>query len=246
MTPVTATRDLSQEKGYDHNDPRLRTGAGGLTVWTLQNMAQKNSEELDELFDNGVTLNALPVGLAAGTAARVFDFDNKLISELLDCITGKSWRGKVFFISKNKRVSQGRNRIRESMLIPNSRIVPMCKFVTKLLDSHPLAPRAKSNVVILNYADSLTRPYLFERLVSKVPVYDVQVAVPGKYGPVYIGKTWYGKYDKTNGEFIASDPDKLIARYFLDFNPEAIKEQKEKHWDGGEEDLLDPIPEIDD
>jgi len=40
-------------------------------------MAQeKRFEELDRLFDNGVTMNALPVGLAAGTAARVFDFDN--------------------------------------------------------------------------------------------------------------------------------------------------------------------------
>lgn len=119
----------------------------------------------------------------------------------------------------------------------------MAKFDTMLLDSHPLAPRAKSSVVILNYFDPLTRPYLQERLVSKIPVYDVQVAVPGKYGPVYIGKTWFGKYAK-NREFTASDPNKLIARYFLDFNPQAVKEQREKHWDGGEEDVLDPIPEI--
>lgn len=80
--------------------------------------------------------------------------------------------------------------------------------------------------------------------MSKVPVFDVQVAVPGKYGPVYIGKTWLGKYTK-NREFTATDPNKLIARYFLDFNPEAVKEQKEEHWDGSEEDVLDPLPEID-
>ena len=231
--------------GYNHNDPRLKTGDGGLTIWTLQDMAQeKRFEELDELFDNGLSMNALPVGMAAGAAARVFNSDNKLISELLDCIASKNWRGKVFFISTNGRVSQGRNRIRESLLLPNSRIVPMAKFDTMLLDSHPLAPHANSNVVILSYSDPLTRPYLQERLVSKIPVYDIQVAVPGKYGPVYIGKTWLGKYDK-NGKFTASDPNKLIARYFLDFNPDAVKEQKEKHWDGGEEDVLDPIPEID-
>jgi hypothetical protein len=243
---MNAMRDIILESvGYDHNDRRLKTGIGGLTIWTLQNMAQeKRFDELDELFDNGVTMNALPIGMAAGTAARVFDSDNKLISELLDSIASKNWRGKVFFTSTNKRVSQGRNRIKESLLLPNSRIVPMCKFDTMLLDSHPLAPRAKSSVVILSYPDPLTRPYLQERLVSKIPVYDIQVAVPGKFGPVYIGKTWFGNYDK-KGEFTASDPNKLIARYFLDFNPEAVKEQREKHWDGGEEDVLDPIPEID-
>jgi hypothetical protein len=70
-------------------------------------MAQeKRFEELDRLFDNGVTMNALPVGLAAGTAARVFDFDNKLISELLYSFPGKNWRGNVFFASKNPRASR--------------------------------------------------------------------------------------------------------------------------------------------
>jgi hypothetical protein len=236
---------LTKAAGYDHNDPALKTGDGGLTVWTLQNMAQeKRFAELDKLFDDGLTMNALPVGLAAGAAARVFDTDNKLITELLDYITGKNWRGKVFFKSRNAKISQGRNRIKESLLLPNARIVPMAKFDTMLLDSDPLAPRARSSVVILNYHDPLTRPYLQERLVSKIPVYDVQVAVPGKYGPVYIGKTWFGKYDE-HGQFTASDPNKLIARYFLDFNPEALEEQQQKHWDGADEDLLDPIPEID-
>jgi hypothetical protein len=207
-------------------------------------MAQeKRFDELDRLFDNGLTMNALPVGLAAGAAARVFDFDNKLINELLDSFTGKNWRGKVFFASKNPRVSQGRNRIKESLLFPRSRVVPMAKFETMLLDSHPLSPRAQSSVVILSYPDCLTRPYLQERLVSKVPVYDIQVAVPGKYGPVYIGKTWFGRYNNS-GQFTASDPNKLIARYFLDFNPEALKEQKEEHWDECDEDILDPLPEV--
>ena len=183
---MNAMRDIPLKSvGYDHNDPRLKIGDGGLTIWALQDMAQeKRFEELDGLFNDGITMNALPVGICAGTAARVFDTDNKLISELLDYITGKNWRGKVFFISKNNRVSEGRNRIRESLLIPNSRIVPMAKFDTMLLGSHPLAPRAKSSVVILNYFDPLTRPYLLERLVSKIPVYDIQVAVPGKYGQI--------------------------------------------------------------
>ena len=231
--------------GYEHDDPSLRTGADGLTVWTLHEMCQgKQFNELNDLFNNGLTMNSLPVGLAAGTAARVFDLDNKAIAEALDGLTGKNWRGKVFFPSNNKRVSEGRNRMKAHLVLPYSPIVPMCKFDTKLLDSHPLTPKAKSNVVILSYPDPETRPYWQELAFTKVQVYDVQVAVKGKYGPVFIGKTWFGKYDK-QGEFTASNPDKLIAWYFIDFNDGALKEQQEKHWDGSNEEFLDPLPHVD-
>ena len=110
--------------GYDYDDPSLRTGDGGLTVWTLHEMAQrKQFKELNDLFNNGLTMNSLPVGLAAGAAARVLDIDNKVIAEALDSFAGKNWRGKVFFPSNNKRVSKGRNRIKASVLLPNSPIV---------------------------------------------------------------------------------------------------------------------------
>ena len=227
--------------GYDHDDPRLRTRKGGLTVWTLHEMAEeKQFDKLNDLFNNGLTMNSLPVGLAAGTAARVFDIDNKIVAEALDALT-RNCRGKVFFPSNNKKISKGRNRIKASPLLPNARIVPMAKFDAMLLGSHPLVPEAKSNVVILNYADPETRPYWQETALTKVQVFDVQVAVKGKYGPVFIGKTWLGKYDK-QGKFTASNPDKLIAWYFIDFNDGAIREQREKHWDGSEEEFIDPLP----
>jgi len=232
-------------KRYDHNDPSLKTGEGGLTVWDLHEMAKrKQFKDLNDLFNNGLNMNSLPVGLAAGTAARVLDIDNKVIADALDSLTGNTWRGKVFFSSNNKKVSKGRNRVKASVLLPNSPIVPMLKFDTMLLDSHPLVPEAKSNLVILSYPDPETRPYLLERAFMKVQVYDIQVAVRGKYGPVFIGKTWFGKYDK-QGEFTASNPDKLIAWYFLDFNDGGLKEQQESHWDGSEEELLNPIPHVD-
>jgi hypothetical protein len=230
--------------GFNHDDPSLKTGAGGLTVWTLREMAgDRRFNELNDLFNNGLTMNSLPVGLAAGAAARVLDLDNKLIADALDHVTGKNWRGKVFFTSNNKRVSEGRNRIRASLLLPNSPIVPMCKFDTMLLDSHPLTPEAKSNVVILSYPNPGTRPYWQELAFTKVQVYDVQVAVKGKYGPVFIGKTWVGKYDK-DAKFTASNADKLIAWYFIDFNDGALKEQQEKHWDGSSEEFLEPLPHV--
>jgi len=119
----------------------------------------------------------------------------------------------------------------------------MMKFTTMLLDSHVLAPRAKSNLVSLTYQNPLTKPYWQERLAAKLQAIDLQVAVKGKYGPVYIGKTWFGKYDK-NGNFTANDPKKVVGRYFIDFNEGALKEQRESHLDGSEEEVLDPIPHI--
>jgi len=234
-----------QQKGYDHNDPSLRTGVGGLTVWDLKKMAlEKRFSELEDLFENGLRMNALPVGMSAGAGIGLLAGDNKLIAEWLDSFADKNWRGKIYFSSNDKKVSEGRNRFRKSFVLPHSPFVPMLKFKTMLLDSHPLAPRAKSNLVVLNYADPLTKPYLHELLVVKIQGFDAMVAVRGKYGPVFVGKTWLGKYDK-DGEFTASDPDKLAGWYFLDFNEEALKEQREEHWDGSQEEILDPIPHID-
>jgi hypothetical protein len=63
-----------------------------------------------------------------------------------------------------------------------------------------------------------TRLYWLELVSSKLRVYDVQVAVRGKYGPVFIGKTWSGRYDK-NGEFTAFGPNQtgvvIYALYLL-------------------------------
>src|SRR5262245_26717294 len=117
--------------GYDHNDPSLRAGSGGLTVWDLKQMAQeKRFSELDNLFDNGLTMNALPVGMAAGTPFPLLAGDN-VFAEWLDYFSEKNWRGKIYFSSTNKKVSQGRNRIRKTFLLPNSPFVPMFKFTTK-------------------------------------------------------------------------------------------------------------------
>src|SRR5262245_56242200 len=243
MATLSASKE-SRIAGYDHDDPSLRTGDGGLTIWDLQKMAQERRlDELNDLFNDGLTMNALPVGVCAGTVARVFDLNVATLPEWLDWFAEKHWRGKIYFSSNNKRVSEGRNRVRESLVNPRSPFIPMCKFQTTLVDSHPLAPKAKSNIVILNYANPLTKPYPLERIVANVPLIDLMVAVKGKYGSVVIGKTWLGRYDE-KGEFTASNPDKLSNWYFLDFNEGALREQRESHLDGSSEEMLDPIPHV--
>jgi len=259
---------MSKKKSgrHSHGDPSLRTGEGGLTVWTLQRMVQEEQyDELDKLFNNGLTMAALPVGLAAGTAVPTLGFGSSLIPKVLDNLTiqskylevdskqffqnllcslaGRVWRGKVFFPSNNKSASEGRNRVRKSLVLPRSPIVPMARFETMLLDRDPLAADATSNVVVLNYAHPETKPYWIEMILNEVQVYDVQVAVRGKYGPIFLGKTWLGTYDK-KGQFTALDPGQLTARYFLDFNESALKEQREEHWDGSEEEFVDPMPHV--
>jgi hypothetical protein len=231
-------------------------------------LQEKRYNELNRLFDNGLTMNSLPVGISAGGGGAAFDGASLFpwsipFADLvpygywpmknmgIDLINGWSsrfalwlWRGKIFFSSNNKKVSQGRNRMRKSPFDPFSPFVPMAKFTTMLLESHPVAPRAKSNLVVLNYSDPTTRSYLVEILATQVHGYDVMVAVKGKYGPVFVGKTWLGKYDD-RGEFTAHDPSKIIGYYFLDFNKAAVSEQREYHLDGSEEEVLDPIPHVD-
>ncbi|MBC7372134.1 MAG: hypothetical protein H7326_11240 [Bdellovibrionaceae bacterium] len=71
----------------------------------------------------------------------------------------------------------------------------------------------------------------------------MSVPVQGKYGIVYIGKTWLGDYDK-QGNFTARYPDNLMAWFFLDFNPQSLNIQQQQHWDGSKETKLDPLPHV--
>src|SRR5262249_25010367 len=100
---------------------------------------------------------------------KYLNVDSKqLVGDATEYFVGKCWRGKIFFQSNNKRVSKGRNRIKESLLVPNSPIVPQAKFDTMLLDSHPLAKGATSNLVVLSYTDPQTRPYWAELVATKI------------------------------------------------------------------------------
>ena len=112
---------------FDHNDPSLKTGLGGLTVWDLKRMVEeKRFSELENLFNNGLNMNSLPVGYAAGAAFGLLGGESKLITEWLDILVDRNWRGKVFFSSNDKRVSQGRNRI--NFAPPRTKVVEPDQF----------------------------------------------------------------------------------------------------------------------
>lgn len=215
-----------------------------ITVWSLQTLAQSGRLDiLNDLFNNhGLNIQQLPTGYAAGTGARVFDLGTPLFSKLIDDLTGANWRGKIFYPSENPVQSMGLNRIKQTLVLKTA-ITPMASFVTQLLPRHPLTPEAKSNVVILNYAKPITKNYWQELALTQIEVYDIMVPVQGKYGPIFIGKTWLGSYAKDRS-FRAGDSNQLIAWFFLDFNPEALAVQQKEHWDGAKENVVNVLPRM--
>lgn len=233
----------SRDNGNPWNAADQRLKRGELTIWKLQEMAVAGKfAEINELFNHGLTMDHLPMGYSAGTGVP-FPTTDASVKKMLDWLTGLNWRGKIFYDSGKPNVSHGFNRILK--FPPGREVLPTAKFVTTMIDINEdqhdfdqpeLARGATSNFVVLNYADPVAGVnWPVEHALTLIPVYDVMVAVPGKYGPLYVGKTWLGKYDKKTHVFHANNPDSLIAYYFLDFNEEALNEQKANHWAGGKE-----------
>lgn len=205
--------------------------------------------------EEAVSLSRLPVGYSAGTGLpfpgfKVLPGYDEIAKKALSFLTGRNWRGKIF-CPGDAMQSHGYNRIldidlgeaKELVLhgFASIPIMPVASFRTYLInpdDPRDLARNlpggVRSNVVILNYAEPSTkaqshRPFNAVEGILQIPhggqVFDVMVAVRGKYGPLYLGKTWLGKYDPDSKEF-KPDWDALVARYFLDFNAGALEAQK--------------------
>lgn len=259
-----ATNGVSRSPSADMSVGSECDDMGDISIWSLKCMAQsKQVDKLEELFNNGERMDRLPEGYAAGAGARVFNSKTPLGQALLDGITGKDWRGKMFFPSLDGKVSMGLNRIRGNF--PGSHVVPMASFVTELVEPDQIidyekmipgivaknATRTadkKANLVILNYSKPVTTGEFWQELaldgdgLLHIQVYDVMAGVRKKNGHlIYIGKTWLGEYNDKH-EFHTDRPDRLIAWFFLDFDPEVVAYQKANHWDRSEEDKLDPLP----
>ena len=220
------------------NQPTSANDCGGLkpndlTIWTLQKMANdKKIDTLNCLFNHkSIAITKLPVGYAAGTAARVFD------RPILSGPTGFAWKGKIFFPSEDPTISKGLNRIRHHL----GRYKPTASFVTKLVPSHALVEGQIDSgkpIVVLNYTDPVSeKNYAVEGLLKKIQVYDLMVPVPGKNGDIYIGKTWRGQYNKKTKVFNVYNPDELTAWFFLDFSQAALNEQEDRQVDKSEDEV---------
>lgn len=229
------------------------TMASDLTVWKLKEMAEQakstgDESALEDIFYNqSLSLPRLPVGYSAGTgilrAQEHFEQmgDNlverlqgialyRSTTEIQDLLIGKKWKGKIFYNSFNGLESVGKNRIQQTILF-QSEIYPQGSFETKLIDSHKLVPGQTQNMVILSYPRPCGRDRCrgVEEIVKNIGILDIMVAVPGKYGPLYVGKTFEGHY-RPDGSFTGG---RFIAWYFLDFNKEALEYQKKHHWEDG-------------
>jgi len=239
---------------YHADDPALRTGEGGLTIQILQTMARNHEfDKLNDLFNHGVSMDSLPVGFSAGKGDAFPNVPGD-VEYMLQFFIGTAWKGKFFFKSDDPKVSHGSNRIESLQAsVPPHGPKPVAKFKTYLLErgertdvfGQDLAVGATSNFVVLNYAhpvmehsnNSFVESLLQTGNTGAIPVFDVMVAVPGKYGPIYVGKTWKGTYDLKTETFTADDPTSLIAYYFLDYNKGALDEQAANwHWVEGKED----------
>ena len=226
------------------------------SIWNLKDIAEGGGDglkSLNELFiSKGEKIAKLPEGYAAGTAARVLTATQPkwplggvtgldIATRAIDFIVGEHWRGK-YFCKGDGTSCEGKNRIRESLLLDDSQLVQMGRFDCQLLmreevkkdqNASRLAHEVKNgSVITLNYADPYSRPYLLEIALALVlPVYDVMVAVEGptEHEFVYIGKSWRGSYDGTC--FTPANQDEILAWFFLDFSPKALKEQRDDHWD---------------
>jgi hypothetical protein len=232
-----------------------------LTVWELQDMSktEQGRRAIDEMFEGPGDLDAtvLPTGPAAGAGASVFNINFEPLDTVLKFLVKDNWKGKVFFPSADGQLSMGLNRIANAKIEnglnnpeqsdPNYtvNVDHIASFVTYLQDRGP----GRAKMVILNYSEPRTEKSTWhELLLDKwIEVYDVMVPVKGKYGTIYLGKTWQGHYNPSNHKFTANNPDKLIARFYLDFNPGALAAQhtvdhwnNTNVWDGDE-----PVPAFD-
>lgn len=257
---VDCSQLTTQKKVWDANDLQLK--CGDLTVEKLQAMALTAQQTgdwgpLNNLFNHGLNMSSLPIGYSAGKGIPFPILKNEALNKALEALTADHWRGKIFFDSGDPTQSHGLNRISPLYLLgPFRHYTPMAAFQTYLLTpddakgifTQPqLATGITSNYVVLNYAlpkekmgdpaidkarDPAVETVLTLNYPAGAPVFDVMVAVPGKYGPVYVGKTWLGKYDlhQKGHPFTARNVDQLIAWYFLDFNQGALDAQMGNDW----------------
>ncbi|MBI3548989.1 MAG: hypothetical protein HY078_08120 [Elusimicrobia bacterium] len=215
---------FSKDEVFQASDKRLAVGAEGITINELSALAkEKKFDVLEKLFkEYAVTVACLPHGHSAGAPGGVFvEHVRTGVSGAFTELAGLLWQGKVFSPGAGpecRSESNGENRVSALEYI---------KFVPRLIGKSSLASTRASNMVELNY--SAPGVGVLPLAVRALGVYDLMAAVPGKYGPLYIGKTWLGRYNKGNApdSFVKYRNSKQVAWFFLDFSEGALNDQKQ-------------------
>lgn len=240
---------------YLDSDESLRVEGDGITIEDLQALARevpgdaRYRELLVRIFNEyGVSMSYLPRGFSAGLGAAIDLADEVDASDVLEHLTGNIWYGKYFERpGQCLRLTRGANRIGDHLRIDFvARLLPRDQIERFVASADSLDIRARSNYVDLNYASamaqmrrtSLQEPHAYTEdtfpvlrrmagLVERLGVYDLGVVIPGRHGPVLVGRTWLGEYaDNAEQTYSAASLDgRQIAWFFLDFNEGAIESQ---------------------
>ena len=240
---------------YLESDEALRVGGDGITIEDLQAIAHEAPrdaryvEVLLKIFNEyGVSMSYLPRGFSAGLGASIDLADNVDASDVLEHLTGRLWFGKYFEQpDRCFRLTRGANRIGRHLRIDFvARLIPRDRIENFVESPESLDIRARSNFVDLNYASTLPaqrrtgldQPHThtddgvlglrrMAGLVERLGVYDLGVVIPGRHGPILVGRTWLGEYaDNAERTYSASALEgRQIAWFFLDFNEGALATQ---------------------
>lgn len=240
---------------YLATDEALVVAADGITIADLQAIAHeaprdpKNVELLLKIFNEyGVSMSYLPRGYSAGRGAAIDLSDRVDASNALEHLTGSAWFGKYFERPDEcRRTTRGANRIGKHARVDFvARLIPQDRIASYVTDPESLDIHARSNYVDLDYKStqpgkrrtSLDEPNThtddnfpvlssIAGLVERLGVYDLCVVIPGRHGPILVGRTWLGEYaDNTEETYTASSLDgKQIAWFFLDFSEAALAQQ---------------------
>ena len=241
---------------YLETDASLIVGDDGITIQDLQAIAHEAPDDpryhdlLVRIFNEyGVSMSYLPRGFSAGLGASIDLSENVDASNVLEHLTGQLWYGKYFERPDEcSRIARGANRIAGSARIDFvARLIPQHLVDRYVANPKELDIDARSNYVDLDYKntqpgkrrtgleepntysdDSLPVLRLLAGLVERLGVYDLAVVIPGKNGPILVGRTWLGDYaDNQEQTYSASALEgKQMAWFFLDFNEAAITMQK--------------------
>ncbi len=244
---------------YLETDDALKVDGDGITIEDLQTIAHRaptdprHVELLLKIFNEyGVSMSYLPRGFSAGRAASIDLSDDVDASSALEHLTGRLWYGKYFERPDQcLRLTRGANRIGKNARVDFvARLLPQDLVGSFVENLEGLDINARSNYVDLDYKVTLPKqrrtaldepnthsednfPVLrrIAGLVEKLGVYDLGVMIPGRNGPILVGRTWLGEYaDNAQQTYSASSLDgKQIAWFFLDFNEAAIESQETPH-----------------